>query len=134
MLNAALLDRAPKDPPPPRRSKRSSFCENDEDSDTLLHDLKVSNSPKMKASPITGENAFTDDVVASQPFSKDDNANEEEAASGTAKQRRKIARNVGGWVSPDFAGEIDRSWLEKDSPAVDFNLSTYVPQVGDIVL
>lgn len=88
----------------------------------------------MKASPITGENAFTDDVVASQPFSKDDNANEEEAASGTAKQRRKIARNVGGWVSPDFAGEIDRSWLEKDSPAVDFNLSTYVPQVGDIVL
>lgn len=133
MLNAALLDRSPKDPPPLRRSKRSSSGENDEDGDILLHDLKVSKIPENKASLIIDENAFIDDAVASQPLPKEDTANEEET-SGTAKQRRKIVRNVGGWVSPDFAEEIDRSWLDNDSSAVDFNLSTYVPQIGDIVL
>lgn len=45
-----------------------------------------------------------------------------------------VMRNVGGWISPEFASMIDRSWLERDGPTEKFDLSTYAPQVGDTVL
>lgn len=49
------------------------------------------------------------------------------------RQRREI--NVGGWMSPDFAAAIDRSWLQSNkSPSGEFKLKDYEPQVGDIVL
>jgi hypothetical protein len=49
-------------------------------------------------------------------------------------RRRRNAKNVGGWVSPTFAKEIDRNWLNGDRPPERFDLRKYVPQVGDIVL
>jgi hypothetical protein len=50
------------------------------------------------------------------------------------KQRKRVARNVGGWISPDFSEKIDRSWLQEIKAPKSFDLSKYVPQVGDIVL
>jgi hypothetical protein len=50
------------------------------------------------------------------------------------KQRKRVARNVGGWISPDFSEKIDRSWLQELKAQKSFELSKYVPQVGDIVL
>jgi hypothetical protein len=50
------------------------------------------------------------------------------------KQRKRVARNVGGWISPDFSEKIDRSWLQQHNAPKSFELSKYVPQVGDIVL
>ena len=62
--------------------------------------------------------------------------NHSEATGG--KMGKRLAKNVGGWISPDFVTDIDRSWLEGHVPPYNnkqaFNLSTYVPQIGDIVL
>ena len=62
--------------------------------------------------------------------------NLKENATGyqTSVKKRKKSRNVGGWVSPLFAAEIDRSWVEKDTFDPKFDLSNYAPQVGDTVL
>lgn len=49
-------------------------------------------------------------------------------------KRKRSARNVGGWISPLFAENIDRSWLEQDCHPDKFDLSRYVPQVGECVL
>ena len=70
---------------------------------------------------------------------------------GTGKT--KDARYVGGWMSPHFAQELERSWLERTKPlpktivvpnkaaklatvkkTAVFDLQNYVPQVGDIVM
>lgn len=50
------------------------------------------------------------------------------------KVRKRNLRNVGGWVSPNFATAIDREWLERDTTVDSFDISAYVPQVGDTVL
>jgi hypothetical protein len=51
-----------------------------------------------------------------------------------SKPRKRMSRNVGGWISPNFAQVINRSWLEKDAPSDKFDLKAYFPQVGDTVL
>jgi hypothetical protein len=58
---------------------------------------------------------------------------EREKAKAIVKQRKKV-KNVGGWISPEFSEEIDRSWLSGDAPTKQFDVSKYVPQVGDTVL
>jgi hypothetical protein len=68
-----------------------------------------------------------------------DTSGENDEISGkTGKIGKRQAKNVGGWISPDFAKDIDRSWLEGHVPPYNnkqaFNLSSYVPQSGDIVL
>lgn len=77
----------------------------------------------------------------------------------TTKRPRKSrdARFVGGWMSPRFSKELDRSWLERTKPIDNrpivlvpddvsklagvsakktavFDLGSYVPQAGDIIL
>jgi hypothetical protein len=141
-----LYHRSPRDPPPPRRSKRKS------------DDIEETPSKKKKAKAATHEPV--DDSSERQPkWSKLASALEqpssspartpianEASASGSAaaspattenKPRRKkeiTGKNVGGWISPHFSKELDRSWLERQKPAKTFDLSTYVPQVGDTVL
>ena len=39
---------------------------------------------------------------------------------------QKVAHHVGGWISPQYASIVDRSWPDRKD--------IYVPQVGDIVL
>lgn len=67
------------------------------------------------------------------------------------QKKQKDARNVGGWISPHFSQELDRSWLTRSKPlksvsvvpqgavgkgdnTTSFDLKRWVPQVGDIVL
>lgn len=74
-------------------------------------------------------------------------------ASNTNKQQKKHrdARNIGGWISPHFSQELDRSWLTRSKPlkpaivvpsgavgkgdnVTMFDLKGWVPQVGEVVL
>jgi hypothetical protein len=64
----------------------------------------------------------------------DDADGDSKVGKGTKKGPKKKNRNVGGWVSPMFASEIERSWLEADKYESNLDLSKYVPQVGDVVL
>ena len=52
------------------------------------------------------------------------------------KKKAPVGKNVGGWVSPRLAQEMDRSWLEREiiHALTSFDLNKYVPQVGDIIL
>ena len=97
MLNATLLERAPKDAPAPRRSRRS-VEEEDEDSSP-----KKKKKAKSKVEP-------------------------------SQVKRKRLAKNVGGWISPSFAAEVDRSWLNRDATEVEFDARSYAPQTGDVVL
>jgi hypothetical protein len=56
------------------------------------------------------------------------------AKGQSTKGRKRSARNVGGWVSPNFSSEIDRRWLQRDKADDEFDMFAYVPQVGDTVL
>jgi hypothetical protein len=127
LLNAVFLERAPKDPPPPRRSKRSGDEEKEE--------TETDKPTKKKSKAQAKEDNTWDQVPRSEvtlPEEEDTGKTRSPAAVG--KKRKRGIRNVGGWVSPDFAQKIDRSWLERDAPPAKFDLRTFVPQVGDAVL
>lgn len=149
-LNAMLYYRSPKDPPPPRRSKRKS--DGDEPNTPSRKGTKGSDSAtpgsseKQEptgsswtnlASALEGSPSTVEAAAAIAPTS-DSHPPDSAAASGPnnkqAPKKKKEPRNVGGWISPPFAAEIDRSWLEREKPTSHFDLPTYVPQVGDTVL
>lgn len=116
LLNNAFRDRAPKDPPAPRRSKRGDQAiagtddNPDEDSDKPY-------------GLIDWQYEETAQIIQSS------DASDEQQCT-----RKRAARNVGGWISPNFSEMIDRSWLMIDSPMNTVDPSKYVPQVGDSVL
>jgi len=97
------------------RGNRKSDSSPTNDDDIRLHE----------AEPKLSESGFED--------GKNGGENEKAKATGV-KKRTRVVRNVGGWVSPEFSAEIDRSWLAADTPPDHFDLSKYVPQVGDTVL
>lgn len=107
LLNTIFLERAPMDLPPLRRSRRSAF---DEVLETISHPEK-----KLTARA-EGQDGRESENITTLPM------------------QRKRGRNVGGWISPEFSDVIDRSWLSGDAPTKQFDLSSYVPQVGDTVL
>jgi len=136
LLNAMFLERAPKDPPPPRRSKRSA-ADDEEEAESAPPKKKASSGAAQKSSsPSTND----EDIRLHEAQPKLDLENNEGEAADTneksskVKLRKRVVRNVGGWVSPEFAAEIDRSWLASDTPPDRFDLSKYVPQAGDTVL
>ena len=107
LLNTIFLERAPMDLPPLRRSRRSAF-------DEVLETLSY---PEKKLTART-----------------EGHDGREFENTTTVPMQRKRGRDVGGWISPEFSAVIDRSWLSGDAPTKQFDLSNYVPQVGDIVL
>jgi hypothetical protein len=140
-----LYHRSPRDPPPPRRSKRKS------------DDIEETPSKQKKAKAATPEPVDSSErqptwsklasaleqpssSLASAPIANEVLALGSAAASPATsenKPRRKkeiSGKNVGGWISPHFSKELDRSWLERQKMAKTFDLSTYVPQIGDTVL
>lgn len=129
-----------------------------------FHDNMPTKNQFVSVSALAG---LTPPVAASIESAKknsDGNSNSKEGAtvpsgsSGTAKRRKqRDARFVGGWVSPKFSKELDRTWLERTKPIDNrpvvivpdnvaklagvsakktavFDLGSYVPQAGDIVL
>jgi hypothetical protein len=145
-LNALLLERAPKEKPPPRRGGRArkNECPDGAVSSNADPDSSfdaVHGAPSRSGEPSTGggwgnlatalavESGSSVTLMTSN-VSKDDTGASEQAGS----KRRKKARNVGGWVSPLFSAEIDRAWIESDKFEPKADLFKYVPQIGDTVL
>lgn len=127
-----LLERAPKDPPPPRRSKRSMAPE-EEESAKPASTKKASRKKQKIASEDDGimQHATTYDAKVEPLSEEKPETNSEKVAKGRTK---RVARNVGGWVSPEFAALIDRSWLDSSKSDESITLSTYVPQPGETLL
>jgi hypothetical protein len=133
-LNTALNQRLPKNPSVPRRSKRTTaVSEEAEDDDDAKCSTKEPSS-SGHAQPAEWNDSLPqdiDDSVADGPSSP---VGADEKTGPVKRKRRTNLRNVGGWVSPNFAAQLDRSWLDKDSPGKAFDPSTYAPQVGEAVL
>jgi hypothetical protein len=146
LLNTILLQRLPKDPPPPRRSRRSNAPESEAG-------VEVVASPKKKRARQSKDTSASPDQALSQEWTDvqgfqdtsmvdaDEELQEEDdremAPQATVRIRTRSVRNVGGWISPNMAKLIDRSWLELDQPVPSdqaFDFSTYAPQVGEAVL
>jgi hypothetical protein len=139
-LNTMLHYRSPKDPPPPRRSKRKSDVD-----DVPRTPAKKRTKPAQPEQAESSEkepscswtnlaSALEGPSVAIAPPSSHDSPQGTPTADNNKLKKKKEPRNVGGWISPPFAAEVDRSWLEREKPIKDFDFSTYVPQVGDTVL
>jgi hypothetical protein len=128
-LNAALLERAPKDPPPPRRSKRGDVDEAVENA-TPKKVTKREDSDRNSSG--TGAGDTLRELQAGLVVSEE--VGESPTKDQSTKSRKRNSRNVGGWVSPNFSAEIDRRWLQLDTVDDGFDLSAYAPQVGDTVL
>jgi hypothetical protein len=89
------------------------------------------------AAAITAENLSSSAQV--RPETTSPVADESDSQSTTLekpkkKKREALPKNVGGWVSPAFAKDVDRSWLESDSPPKKFDAARYIPQIGDTIV
>lgn len=144
-----LLERAPKEPPPPRRGGRQRKSEGPDETLSLNSQQHSTSAHLMESQPQLNSSLSQSNVggwrslataIVSEKIRSSNGAetdlNLKENATGyqTSVKKRKKSRNVGGWVSPLFAAEIDRSWVEKDTFDPKFDLSNYAPQVGDTVL
>lgn len=123
LLNSALLERTPSDSAALRRSMRSADA-SEEENDSIISDLCSESY---------------EEIVLHELESKIDQATDAKQVTCSHKEYRDkrripISKNVGGWISPDFADKVDRSWLEDNTPSKAFDPSKYVPQPGDIVL
>jgi len=148
ILNSYLNGRAPKDttyskrskgngdgnnradaPPPPKKRKKGDKTNENKGAPRIR--IQMPQSANLLSS-VTAQASFEVGPKQSPTGAGEhspDNANDEGAK---AKKKREL--NVGGWIEPNFAASIDRSWLEKDSPQKHFDLKTYVPQAGDTIL
>lgn len=146
-MNALLLERAPKEKPPPRRGGRARKSEGPDEAVSSNADPDSTidaahGDPSQSIAPSTGgdwgnlatalavEKSSSSAGLMTSSETKDDTG----ASEQTGSKRRKKARNVGGWVSPLFSAEIDRAWIESDKFEPKADLSKYVPQIGDTVL
>ena len=126
MLNTVLVRRSPDDPPRKRRSSRYVEPTTEETETTTTPDQRIEMDKFYENAEDPGS-FVSEPVLRSSPlFSR---------LEARVKNAEQAARNVGGWVSPHFSAMIDRSWLDStDRPVHDFDPSTFVPQVGDVVL
>ena len=118
--------------------------------------LPIHSQTKSQFLDVSGSNA----LATRHPQSPEEKNNStEDAPSATAKKQKKPrdARFIGGWMSPKFTKELDRAWLERTKPIDNrpvilvpenaaklsgvspkktavFDLGSYVPQAGDIIL
>ena len=92
-LNLMLYNRSPKDPPPPRRSKRNSTGE------VQVEDEEEGQTKDGEK----GDDGWTN-MVVEKPSVPTETA---------SKNRKKEVRNVGGWVSPIFGEELNGAELNK---------------------
>lgn len=122
-----LLSRAPNSRPAFRRSTRLTS-----DETRVLKPKKRSNNQITSLSQTTSSdhadswqgNDATLEVIGLPEINESANSS-----------KRRMSRNVGGWITPSFSSKIDRIWLSKnDNSGLNFDPSFYVPQIGDTVL
>jgi len=143
LLNNALLVRTPDDPPPPRRSaragKESGLAEPGEAEEGAA--ARKGKQHKQKQASSNGSYNW-EDLPASYDLppglDRFTGANEllppAPPSSSSDTSSKAVGRDVGGWVSPEFAKLLNRSWLERESPPHPFDLRSYAPQAGECVL
>lgn len=145
-----LLERSPRDPPPPRRGYRKrdpSTVDKPEqgakkravDSPDASKGRLADGSWGSLAAAITAENLNSSAQVRPETSSPEAALGESDSQSTTLEKPKKrkrevIPKNVGGWVSPAFAKDVDRSWLESDSSPKKFDAARYIPQIGDTIV
>jgi hypothetical protein len=125
-LNSMLYHRSPKDPPPPRRSKRNS--------DVAEENPASGKSPTKKKQGDDETPATRNEAAAGISWTNMVVEKPTVVVDASPPKRKKEVRNVGGWISPPLAKELDRKWLERQKALHNFDLNMYVPQVGDTVL
>lgn len=76
----------------------------------------------------------TERLKAAPVVSSMEEADETDLHANGKIRKRVTTRNVGGWISPQFAKVLDRSWLNVDQYEENFDLRAYRPQAGDVVL
>lgn len=131
-MNTALLEGAPKDPPPPRRSRRGAVSDTNEDCKPSATGNRANNTVASEdLKTVSGQDDCSVHFSEIYPSGEDQDRQHDERET---KQRKRVVRNVGGWISPDFSRIVDRRWLDNDVPNSPFDLRTYVPQVGELVL
>ena len=141
-LDTVLLETSPVDPPPPRRSSRCTVEDNLPATPIkkirLTKTKNVHNECMMDVTNAAGSRYEGSVSTLDIPLGEHDETISNHNGDPTGRAMKRQAKNVGGWISPDFAKDIDRSWLEGHVPPYNnketFNLSTYVPQIGDIIL
>lgn len=140
-LNVLLLERTPKEPPPRRGVRLSqSDAPNDplrSNQDSITGEVRsVAETKSIVKEWGKFVTSVANEKIKSLPgtvISAELKVDPAEVEQVGVKKRKK-GRNVGGWVSPVFSEEIDRSWLASDKFTLNFELSKYVPQIGDTVL
>lgn len=125
LLNSVLQERAPKDILVPRRSSRHTDVEN-----PSAKKRKCKETRPLDQSTTTSHG---DSWQENEPRLHILNDRESSDVDNPTNKRR-IVRNAGGWISPTFSSKLDRSWISKNEPSPNFDISDYVPQIGDIVL
>jgi hypothetical protein len=129
------------------------------------NDMAVETAWSNMAATLMHHSSSTDDVVgvaainnSSRDIAKStavDNTTINHTKKQQYHKKYRDARNVGGWISPQFSQELDRSWLTRGRPlkpaivvpttgttggigksdnVMMFDLKGWVPQVGEIVL
>lgn len=156
-LSSCLVDRTPRDRPPPRRSRRGAEVEtrwgDDDEADgkpsskkrgrkkvlDQQHSQTPSASDSQPSRAATQASLSQTQVLHQQSFVTEegmDNPCPTTTNDGSvegSKKRREV--DVGGWVSGPFAARIDRAWLDQDAPQPHLDsVETYVPQSGDTLL
>lgn len=148
-LNSMLLSRSPKDPPPPRRSSRGAVS-NEHTNNISIEKSKKARRKDNSKTPNDQQVAFSTPeqspawsnfaTLQQPPATQNGDASIDGATTvpiGTENSKQKkepSARQVGGWISPTFSAELERSWLCREKSLKSFDLSLYAPQVGDVVL
>lgn len=122
-----MLERAPDDPPKPRRSHRTA------DDDFGLDDIVEVEHTDLVGNLAPSSNVVPHVLPISSPLDTVEGDEHEPKENGKAPKRKR-GRLVGGWISPQFSNDVDRSWLQVESPPRHFDLRTHIPQTGDIVL
>lgn len=98
----------------------------------MLNATLLERTPKDAPAPRRSRRSIDEEEGDSSPKRKQEAAKSK--AEPTQVKRKRQAKNVGGWISPDFAVEVDRSWLNRDATEVEFDIHSYAPQTGDVVL
>lgn len=124
-----FLECAPYDPPTPRRSKRSVVNDDQSKPPSSKKREAVTTADQWKSESLVDDHDIV--LVSEEPIVVSPTADD---VTDSDMERQRLAKNVGGWISPAFLKEIDRSWLQRNTPPERFDLKTYCPQVGDTVL
>jgi hypothetical protein len=135
-LNYLLVERAPRDPPPPRRGNRKRQAEDEPLPTKKKARIEVASPGSDAGGPSKDKGGWQNlaAAIAAEPSKMSQTAIEDAKSSKGPTKGRKKTRNIGGWVDPNFSKEIRRSWLQIDKYESSFDLSRYSPQIGDIVL